>query len=99
MRYPQGGGLTAERRAPREGVRLQAAEMFAAGDDNAVVAKQLRVSVRSVQRWRRAWQDGGDDVLRSRGSAARPKLSENLFAVLEEELAKVPVAHGWPDQT
>ncbi|QCX82394.1 hypothetical protein C9F11_44080 (plasmid) [Streptomyces sp. YIM 121038] len=99
MRYPQGGGLTAERRSFREGVRLQAAEMFAAGDDSAVVAKQLRVSVRSVQRWRRAWQDGGEDVLRSKGSAARPKLSEKLFAVLEEELAKGPLAHGWPDQT
>ncbi|MEV5646596.1 winged helix-turn-helix domain-containing protein, partial [Streptomyces flaveolus] len=27
------------------------------------------------------------------------KLSEQLFAVLEQELARVPVAHGWPDQT
>lgn len=59
MRYPQGGGLTAERRAFREGLRLEAAGMFAAGQDNALVAKQLRVSVRSVQRWHRAWQDGG----------------------------------------
>lgn len=25
--------------------------MFAAGDDNVLVAKQLRVSVRSAQRW------------------------------------------------
>ncbi|ATL25592.1 helix-turn-helix domain-containing protein [Streptomyces formicae] len=75
MRYPQRGGLTAERRPFREGVRLQAAEIFSAGDDSAVVAKQLRVSVRSVQRWRRAWQDGGDDVLRSKGSAARRKLT------------------------
>ncbi|GGM24477.1 hypothetical protein GCM10010129_81150 [Streptomyces fumigatiscleroticus] len=53
MRYPQGGGLTAERRAFRDSLRLEAAEMFAAGHDNALVAKQLRVSVRSVQRWRR----------------------------------------------
>ncbi|GGP96659.1 hypothetical protein GCM10010278_87200 [Streptomyces melanogenes] len=72
--------------------------MFAAGQDNAVVAKQLRVSVRSVQRWHRAWQEGGDMALTSKGSAARPKLSEKLFAVLEEELAKGPVAHGWEDQ-
>lgn len=73
--------------------------MFAAGDDVSVVAKRLRVSARSVQRWHRAWQDGGDDVLRSKGSAARPKLSEKLFAVLEEEHARGPVAQGWPDQT
>lgn len=73
--------------------------MFAAGLDGAKVAKQLRVSVRSVQRWRRAWQEAGDTGLRSTGSAARPKLSGKLFAVLEGELAKGPVAHGWADQT
>nr|WP_112465886.1 winged helix-turn-helix domain-containing protein [Streptomyces triticisoli] len=99
MRYPQGGGLTAERRAFRERIRMEAAEMFAAGQDNALVAKQLRVSVRSVQRWHRAWQDGGRPALHSKGSAARPKLDEALFAVLEQELAKGPIAHGWPDQT
>lgn len=73
--------------------------MFAAGQDNAVVAKRLRVSVRSVQRWRRSWNDGGPKALQSRGSPGRPKLSEALFAVLEQELDKGPVAHGWPDQT
>ncbi len=56
--------------------------MFAAGLGNAEVAKQLRVSVRSVQRWRRASQETGDTGLRSKGSAARPKLSEELFAML-----------------
>ncbi|MFD0412529.1 winged helix-turn-helix domain-containing protein [Streptomyces sp. NPDC127108] len=99
MRYPQGGGLTAERRAFRERIRMEAAGMFAAGQDNMVVARQLRVSLRSVQRWRAAWQDGGQQALHSRGSAARPKLSEALFAVLEQELAKGPLAHGWQDQT
>jgi transposase len=41
MRYPQGGGLTAERRAFREHIRIQAAELFALGHDNAAVAKRL----------------------------------------------------------
>ncbi|MFF3271747.1 winged helix-turn-helix domain-containing protein [Streptomyces chrestomyceticus] len=72
--------------------------MFAAGHDNVMVAKQMRVSVRSVQRWRRAWLDGGQQALSSIGSAARPTLSENLVAVLEQELARGPVAHGWPNQ-
>ncbi|MGW2602339.1 IS630 family transposase [Streptomyces klenkii] len=99
MRYPQGGGLTAERRAFRERIRMEAAGMFTAGQENVQVARQLRVSVRSVQRWRREWQEGGEPALRSRGSAARPKLSEALVAVLEAELAKGPAAHGWPDQT
>lgn len=73
--------------------------MFAAGRDNAAVAKELRVSVRSVQRWRRSWRDRGAEGLQSRGPASHPKLNDALFAVLEEELARGPVAHGWPDQS
>jgi transposase len=99
MRYPQGGGLTAERRALRERVRLRAAEMFAADMENALIARELRVSVRSVQRWRRAWEGSGGQALRSRGSPGRPKLSPALWTVLESELDKGPNAHGWPDQT
>ncbi|WP_455712273.1 IS630 family transposase [Streptomyces flaveolus] len=98
MRYPQGGGLTAERQAFRERVRMEAAAMFAEGRGSTDIAKELRVSVRSVQRWRQAWNAAGRDGVRSRGPASRPKLSEALFAVLEEELSKGPVAHGWPDQ-
>lgn len=91
--------MTAERRAFREHIRMQAAELFALGHDSSTVAKQLRVSVRSVQRWHQAWESGGTPALESKGPASRPKLSEALFAVLEQELAKGPVAHGWPDQT
>ncbi|MFF4053135.1 helix-turn-helix domain-containing protein, partial [Streptomyces chartreusis] len=47
MRYPQGGGLTPERQAFRERIRLEAAERFAVGASTAEVAKELRVSVRS----------------------------------------------------
>jgi transposase len=99
MRYPQGGGLTPERQAFRERIRMEAAERFGAGSSNMEVAKDLRVSVRSVQGWRRAWQDAGTDGLRSVGPVSLPKLSEKLFDVLEQELAKGPAAHGWPDQT
>nr|WP_262705053.1 winged helix-turn-helix domain-containing protein [Streptomyces sp. NEAU-383] len=99
MRYAQGGGLTAERRAFRERIRMEASGMFADGLDSAVIAKRLRVSVRSVQRWRCTWADGGPSALRSKGPASLPKLSEALFVGLEQELAKGPVAQGWPDQT
>ncbi|MFE9803514.1 winged helix-turn-helix domain-containing protein [Streptomyces goshikiensis] len=51
MRYPQGGGLTAERQAFRERVRMEAVAMFAGGRASTEIAKELRVSVRSVQRW------------------------------------------------
>ncbi|MFQ6146720.1 winged helix-turn-helix domain-containing protein [Streptomyces seoulensis] len=98
MRYPQGCGLTAERRQFREGLRLQAAEWFVWGEASSVIAKDLRVSVRSVQRWRQAWDEGGPRALWSQGPASLPRLSEKRFAQLEAELAKGPVAHGWEDQ-
>ncbi|WP_425443455.1 IS630 family transposase [Streptomyces monashensis] len=91
--------MTAERRAFREHIRMQAAELFALEHDNAAIAKQLRVSVRSAQRWQQAWARGGAPAPESKGQASGPKLSEALFAVLEQELARGPVAHGWPDQT
>ncbi|MEV5147197.1 helix-turn-helix domain-containing protein [Streptomyces sp. NPDC052727] len=80
MRYPQGGGLTPERQAFRERIRLDAPERFAASVSNAEVAKDLRVSMRSVQRWPRAWHDAGTEGLRSAGPLPRPKLSKALFS-------------------
>ncbi|WTQ96237.1 helix-turn-helix domain-containing protein [Streptomyces sp. NBC_00145] len=77
MRYPQGGGLTAERQRFRERVRMEAVAMFAAGRGSTDIAKELRVSVRSVQRWRQTWRAAGQDGVRSRGPASRPKLSES----------------------
>jgi hypothetical protein len=57
---------------------MQAADLFALDDDNAAVAEELRVSVRSVQR--RAWEHGGTSALASAGPASRPKLGEEPFA-------------------
>ncbi|MGW3121058.1 IS630 family transposase [Streptomyces sp. NPDC001107] len=98
MRYPQGGGLTAERQQFREELRLKAAEWFAQGEASSVIAKALRVNVRSVQRWRQKWEEGGPRALWSQGSASLPRLSQEQFAQLEAELAKGPAAHGWEDQ-
>ncbi|MBZ9644412.1 helix-turn-helix domain-containing protein, partial [Streptomyces sp. PSKA30] len=42
----------------REKLRLEAAERFRQGHENTVIAHDLRVSVRSVQRWRKAWSQG-----------------------------------------
>ncbi|WP_435191472.1 IS630 family transposase [Streptomyces sp. bgisy126] len=98
MRYPQGGGLSAERRQFREELRLKAAERFAQGEASSVIAKDLRVSVRSVQRWRRTWDEGGPRAPESQGPASLPRLSQKQFARLEAELAKGPTAHGWEDQ-
>ncbi|MFD0501664.1 winged helix-turn-helix domain-containing protein [Streptomyces rhizosphaericus] len=62
------------------------------------MAKDLRVSVRSMQRWRRTWNEGGPRALRSHGPDSLPPLSEKQFAQLESELAKGWAAHGWEDQ-
>ncbi|WP_308402652.1 helix-turn-helix domain-containing protein [Streptomyces sp. TBY4] len=70
MRYPQGGGLIAERQAFRERVRMEAVGICAEGRGSTDIAKELRVSVRSVQRWRRAWLVAGQDAVRSRGPTA-----------------------------
>jgi transposase len=98
MRYPQGGGLTAERQQFREELRLKAAERFAQGEASAVIAKALRVNVRSVQRRRQKWDEGGPRALRSQGPASLPRMSQEQFAQLEAELAKGPATHGWEDQ-
>lgn len=92
----------ADRRAaglPRKVLGWKAASRFALGDENPVIAHDLRVSVRSVQRWRKAWSHDGPRDLASKGPASLPLLSHELFAVLEQEVAKGPVVHGWPDQT
>lgn len=63
-----------------------------------MVAKDLRVSVRSVERWRRAWREGGMEALRSAGPASSSTVTDAQFAVLEEELGKGPSAHGFEDE-
>ncbi|WUC39618.1 winged helix-turn-helix domain-containing protein [Streptomyces sp. NBC_00557] len=98
MRYAQGGGLTAQRRRFRERIRYEAGARFVGGERTAVIAKDLRVSERSVERWRRAWREGGMAALASAGPPKLPKLSDEQFTELEQELALGPTVHGWEDQ-
>ena len=99
MRYPDGGGLTAEERARREQVRLAAAEMIEAGASDREIAKRLRVSRMSANRWRRALADGGKQALASKGpGGARCKLTPGQLAELEAVLEAGPAAWGWKDQ-
>src|SRR3954453_2980739 len=83
MRYAQGGGLTPQGQAARERVRMPAVDGFARGKKNTVIAKELRVSVRSGERWRRCWRTGGRGALCTSGPAKRPKIGVSDFAVLE----------------
>jgi transposase len=98
MRYAQGGGLTAEDRRRRELVRLAAVESFERRVPIADTATELRVSERSVQRWRRAWEAGGVPGLASKGQGARCRLDRDQLAELDRVLDAGPAASGWEDQ-
>ncbi|KQW02686.1 winged helix-turn-helix domain-containing protein [Streptomyces sp. Root369] len=98
MRYAQGGGLTESERTAREQIRLQAVVRFEGGETNYAVAAALRVSERSVERWRRAWRERGEAGVLSRGSPGRSQLSDIQIARLERELERGPLVHGWADQ-
>jgi transposase len=99
MRYPDGGGLTAAERARRERVRLQAAELIEGGAGDSEVARRLRVSRMSANRWRRALAAGGREALASRGAGgAKCKLSAVQLAELEAVLDAGPATCGYADQ-
>jgi putative transposase len=95
MRYAQRGGYTPAEQQRRERLRLEAAGRFARGDSTPEIAADLRVTERTVRRWRQAWRDGGAAALRSRGPVSRERLSPWQWARLELELGKGPLAHGF----
>ncbi|MFB8177642.1 winged helix-turn-helix domain-containing protein [Streptomyces sp. NPDC055966] len=97
MRYAQGGGVTPGEQEKRERLRLEAAERFARGEKTEVIARELRVTSRSVRRWRCAWQLGGGQALRSKGPVSVERLSARQWERLERELMRGPLAHGWGD--
>src|SRR3954453_2920925 len=99
VRYPDGGGLTAEERSRRERVRLAAAEGIEEGASDREVAARFRVPRMSANRWRRALAAGGRPALASKGAGgARCRLSPTQIAELETLLDAGPAAWGWADQ-
>ena len=95
MRYPDSGGLSAQGRARREMVRLQAAQMFEQEIRPVQVAQRLRVSTRSAYQWRRRWRAGGQAALASRGPGGdRCRLSPARLAQLQAALDGGPAAWG-----
>jgi putative transposase len=99
MRYPDGGGLTAQERARREQVRLAAAELIEAGASDREIARRFRVSRMSANRWRRALAAGGRPALATKGAGgARCKLTAAQLRELEAVLEAGPAVWGWEDQ-
>jgi len=98
MRYPDGGGLTADERARREQVRLAAADLIQDGASDREIARRFRVSRMSANRWRRALAAGGRAGLASRGAGgARCKLTPAQLAELEAVLDAGPAVSGWDE--
>ncbi len=98
MRYPDGGGLTAEERARRERVRLVAAELIEAGASDREVARCFRVTRMSANRWRRALAAGGRAALASKGpGGARCKLTAAQLRELQAVLEAGPASWGWDE--
>ncbi|MFI5571340.1 helix-turn-helix domain-containing protein [Streptomyces sp. NPDC051740] len=94
MRYAQGGGLAPAEQGKREAVRLEAARWFEAGAGTARIATELRVTDRSVRRWRAAWRREGAAALEPAGPMAVERLSPAQWQRLEAELngARWPMA-------
>lgn len=98
MRYPDGGGLTAEGRARREAVRLQAAQLFAQDVPVPEIAKRLRVSHNAVYVWRRRWRCEGEAGLASQGPSGNEcRLSPLQMDRLAAALREGPAAHGYAE--
>jgi len=95
-RYPDGGGLSAVQREKRERLRLEAAELFAAGVEPPRVALRLRVSRHSAYRRRHAWDSGGTGALASKGPSGSPRrLSARQLRRLAAALEAGPALYGW----
>lgn len=77
---------------------MQAAEMFTEDVGVDEVARCLRVSVRSVYRWRAAFARGGAAALESLGPLGqRCRLSAKSQVKLAAMVDEGPAAHGWDE--
>jgi transposase len=79
-----------------EKLRLIAANMFEQGLATDVIAASLKVDDQTVRRWRRMFEAGGVDALRSRKHAGRPaRMSPQQKRQLCQLLLKSPVECGF----
>lgn len=77
---------------------MRAVDLFEEAIEVQRIARELRVSGKSVYQWRRVWRTGGREELRSKGPSGcdcrlGPHLQAKLAMWLDEGLA----AHGWSD--
>ena len=79
--------------------RKRAGKLFAKGNSQADVARELEVSRQSVSRWYADWCAGGTKSLKGAGRAGRlPKLSAAELRAITAKLEKGPRANGYPTE-
>src|SRR5216683_2556711 len=84
--------------AAMERRRMQAADLFEQQVIPAEIARQLGVTHQIVSDWRKAWQQGGREALRSAGPAGRKsKLTDEQLAAVEDALTSGAEANGQLD--
>ncbi len=77
---------------------MRAVDLFEERVEVPCIARELRVSEKSVYQWRRAWKAGGREALRSKGAPGYDcRLGPHLQARLTAWLDEGPAAHGWAD--
>jgi transposase len=76
--------------------RKQAAQLFAKGETQAWIARQLKASRQSVSRWYQQWKTAGWNGLRAAGRAGRkPRLSEIQLRKVDMALHQGARRHGF----
>lgn len=82
-----------------EPLRRLAVQRVMDGASPGEVADFLNISVRSVQRWVRGWQEFGDAALVSRPKPGRPlKLSERQADTVLDWMDRAPSHFGFPTE-
>ncbi len=76
--------------------RKQAAHLFAKGETQAWVARQLKASRQSVSRWHQQWKSKGEEGLRAAGRAGRKRrLSPSQLGQVDAALRQGARQHGF----
>lgn len=76
--------------------RLKAARHFERGLGAAEVARRLGVTRQSAHEWKKVWEAGGVDMLRSNGPAGpKPRLDQDARQRLVDALLEGPQAAGY----
>jgi transposase len=76
--------------------RKRAATMFRKGNNASDVARRLGVGRQSASRWKKTWESGGDNALKSKGCAGpKARLEVQQRAEVIAALIQGPQAQGY----